>query len=68
MAPPQFLTVQQVAERLQVDHKIVRKAIRLGKLEAVRIFSQWRISEAALADFVSAATPIVQIQKRRRSA
>lgn len=63
-----YLTVAQVAERLQVNHKTVRKAIRLGHLEAANIFGQWRVSPEALADFVSDATPIIQIQKRRRSA
>lgn len=63
-----FLTVAQVAERLQVNHKTVRKAIRLGQLEAACIFGQWRVSPEALADFVTDSTPIVQIQKRRRSA
>jgi len=56
MTEPPFLTIAQVAERLQVEHKTVRKAIRLGRLEAVRIFRQWRISEEQLAAYLQGCT------------
>lgn len=66
--PPPYLTIAQVAERLQVDRQTVSKAIRLGKLEAVRVFRHWRISEAALSEYLVSCTPVVQIRNRRRSA
>lgn len=34
MSTAPLLTIAQVAERLQVEHKTVRKAIRIGRLEA----------------------------------
>ena len=68
MNPPPYLTIAQVAERLQVERRTVAKAIRLGRLEAVRIFRQWRISEAALASYIESCTPVVQIRNRRKSA
>ena len=63
-----FLTIAQVAEILQVERRTVRKAIRLGRLEATRIFRQWRISESSLASYIESCTPVVQIQNRRKSA
>ena len=65
MTTPPYLTIAQVAERLQVDHKTVRKAIRIGRLEAVHIFRQWRISEDALATYIASCTPVVQFRKRK---
>ena len=65
MSAAPYLTIAQVAARLQVEHKTVRKAIRLGKLEAVRIFTSWRISEEALASYIVSCTPVVQLRHRR---
>lgn len=63
----QYLTIAQCADVLNVEHKTIRKAIRLGKLEAVRIFHQWRISPDAFSSFIESNTPIVQIKRRRAS-
>lgn len=68
MSSEPYLTIAQVAERLQVDRRTVRKAIRIGRLEAALIFRQWRISESALQSYVEACTPVVQIRNRRKSA
>lgn len=66
--PTPFLTVAQVAERLQVEHKTVRKAIRIEQLEAVHIFRTWRISEDALATYIERHTPMLQSKKKRKTA
>ena len=63
--PPPLLTINQVAERLQLDRRTVQKAIRIGRLEAVLIFRQWRISEEALATYIASCTPVVQYKKRK---
>ncbi len=68
MSAQPLLTIAQVAERLQVEHKTVRKAIRIGRLEAVHIFRTWRISEDALATYIASCTPVVQFQKKRKTA
>lgn len=68
MSAPQYLTINQVADRLQVEHRTVRKAIRIGRLEAFKIFQQWRISEAALSEYIQSCTPIIQIRNKRKSA
>jgi excisionase family DNA binding protein len=64
--PTQYLTINQVAERLQVDRRTVQKAIRIGRLEAALIFRQWRISEDALTDYVQSCTPALQVRESHR--
>ncbi len=68
MAAPVYLTINQVADRLQVEHRTVRKAIRIGRLEAFKVFQQWRISEDALLEYVQSCTPMIQIRNKRKSA
>ena len=63
--PLPYLTIAQVADRLQLEHKTIRKAIRIGRLEAVHIFRQWRISEDALATYIASCTPVVQFKSRK---
>ncbi len=49
MAAPeeQFLSTEEVAERLQVDEQTVRRWIKSGKLKAVKPGREWRIPPAA---------------------
>jgi len=47
-----FLTVEQVAELLQVHWQTVLNYIKSGKLEAVRLGKGYRISEEAINKFV----------------
>ena len=54
-----WLTVRQIAQRLQVNEQVVRRWIRAGELPAARLGSRklgYRISEAALAAFVDERT------------
>jgi excisionase family DNA binding protein len=46
-AEDQFLSTEEVAERLQVDEQTVRRWIKSGKLEAFKPGREWRISPAA---------------------
>ncbi|MCL4713353.1 MAG: helix-turn-helix domain-containing protein [Hyphomonadaceae bacterium] len=41
---PKLLTIEQVADRLAVDPKTVRKRVATRELAAFRIGRQWRIS------------------------
>lgn len=51
-----LLTVDQAAERLSVSSKTVRRLIERRELEHVRIGRAIRISPAALAAYLEAAT------------
>ena len=45
-------TVEEVANRLRVDVKTVRKWIRNGDLVAIDIGREYRIRESSLNDFI----------------
>lgn len=47
-----FLTVEQVAEMLQVHWQTVLNYIKSGKLDAVRLGKGYRISKKALDKFI----------------
>ena len=47
-----FLTVEQVAETLQIHWQTVLNYIKSGKLEALRLGKGYRISQEALERFV----------------
>lgn len=49
-----FLTVNEVAERLKVSTKTVYRAVESGELRASRIGRAWRISEPDVVDYVEA--------------
>ena len=49
-----LLTIPEVAERLRVDPKTVRRWIAGGELAAYRVGRQWRISEDQLMIFLRA--------------
>jgi excisionase family DNA binding protein len=53
-APRDFYTPDEVAERLDLHVRTVRRFIREGKLKAVRIGKQYRIASRDLDDFVGA--------------
>ena len=49
----ELLTVQQVADRLQLNIATIRRYIKEGKLEAHRLGNhQWRIYQADLDEFI----------------
>lgn len=45
-------TVQQAAEILQVCPDTVKNEIRRNRLKGIKVGSEWRISEQALADYM----------------
>lgn len=46
-------TIKEVCETLRLADSTVRRYIREGKMRAVKIGSVWRISESAIAEFLS---------------
>jgi excisionase family DNA binding protein len=53
MSEQKFLTVQEVADTLQIHWQSVLNYIKSGKLEAVKLGKGYRISRSALEKFVS---------------
>jgi excisionase family DNA binding protein len=49
-----YLTVQEVAERMRCEHRTVRRAIRAGHLEAAMIGGRWLIRDGAVDAWVDA--------------
>jgi excisionase family DNA binding protein len=60
---PDVLTIEQLAELLQVDEKTVRSLAAKGELPGRKVGRQWRFSREAVLDWL--ATPA---QSRRRAA
>jgi excisionase family DNA binding protein len=60
---PDVLTVEQLAELLQVDEQTVRSLATKGELPGRKVGRQWRFSRQAVLDWL--ATPA---QSRRRAA
>ena len=54
-APPRFLTLQQVADELNVSHAQVYALVRDRSLVAVKIGGrgQWRVEASQLEDYIA---------------
>jgi excisionase family DNA binding protein len=48
----EYLTPEQVAEKLQMNARVVRRMLSAGKLPGKRVGRIWRISATALKDFI----------------
>lgn len=48
-----FYTIQEVADKLGYHHNTIRKAIKSGKLKAIKMKKEWRITETSLKDFLN---------------
>jgi excisionase family DNA binding protein len=49
-----YLTLPEVAERLQVSRRTVYRWIKAGDLDAYQFGREYRITESALKDFLEA--------------
>ena len=49
---PPLLTIQEVADRLRVNQKTIRRWIDAKELPAFKLGRQWRISEQNLRQFL----------------
>ncbi|MGH1563091.1 helix-turn-helix domain-containing protein [Mumia sp. DW29H23] len=62
------LTTSQVAERLAMTEDYVRRQCESGALRAVKLGNRWRITEAALEQFLAGNAPAAQPRAERLSA
>ena len=63
---PDLLSVFDVAKRLNLHVKTVRGYVREGKLRAVRIGKQYRISRADLEAFTGLPLPLTESERAKR--
>jgi len=64
-----YYTPDEVAKSLDLHVRTIRRFIREGKLKAVRIGKQYRITSQDLSDFIGSNNPqypIAQVSRRRR--
>jgi excisionase family DNA binding protein len=52
-----YFTVQQVAERLQVNEQTVRRWLREGALKGVRLAERWRVTDGDVREFIDKQRP-----------
>jgi excisionase family DNA binding protein len=66
----QYITPQEVAERLKLPRRTVMDWIYLGKLPAIKAGKKWRVKEADVVAFIEASTkeptPRVDTPKSKR--
>jgi len=70
MTPAEYLSIEQVARRLQLHVRTVRTYVRSGRLKAVRVGKQYRIAPRDLAAFTGvqvAASPADSVLRRRHT-
>ncbi|MEV5410248.1 helix-turn-helix domain-containing protein [Thermopolyspora sp. NPDC052614] len=65
--PEQFYSVEQVADLLDLHVKTVRGYVRDGRLKAVRIGKQYRISRQDLEGFLGHPAPVPARESARRT-
>lgn len=51
-----YLTIPEVAARVRCEHRVIRKAIHRGELEAAMIGARWLIREEAVDAWFEART------------
>lgn len=51
---PRYLSIAEVAVQLSVSEKTIRGLVDSGELPASRVGRQWRISQTAVDDYMSA--------------
>src|SRR5882757_3694127 len=59
-------SLEQVAERLGLQVRTVRSYVRSGRLKAIRIGKQYRVTRESLEDLTGAALPREAVPRRRR--
>jgi excisionase family DNA binding protein len=52
MAEQDYLTPEQVAEKLQMNARVVRRMLSAGKLPGKRVGRIWRVSAASLKAYI----------------
>ncbi|HEX5420509.1 MAG TPA: helix-turn-helix domain-containing protein [Gammaproteobacteria bacterium] len=64
--PEELLSIFEVAKRLKLHVKTVRNYVREGRLKAVRIGKQYRISRADVEAFTGFPLPLTDSERARR--
>lgn len=54
--PIKVYTLDEVAQVLQITRRTLYTYVKQGKLKAVKIGREWRVSEDALKDFLARGT------------
>ena len=49
---PDILTPKQLAEALQISDQTIKKAIRVGRLEAFKVGRDWRIEKSSVLNWI----------------
>jgi excisionase family DNA binding protein len=62
-----YLTVQEVAELMRCDHRVVRRAIQREELEAAMIGGRWLIREQAVDEWFDRRTRQSHVPAPRRA-
>lgn len=52
----ELYTLDEVSERVKLARRTLYRYVRDGRLKAVKIGNQWRVSAADLADFMEHGT------------
>jgi len=50
---PRLLTIQEVADILRIHARTAYRLVKDGNLAAIRVGTQWRVTEDALHDYVA---------------
>lgn len=50
---PRLLTIREVAEVLRIHARTAYRLVKDGHISAIRVGTQWRVSESALHDYVA---------------
>ncbi len=64
--PQDLLSIFEIAKRLKLHVKTVRNYVREGRLKAVRIGKQYRISRADVEAFTGVPLPLTDNERARR--
>jgi len=57
MSPPGMYSLDQVADRLGLQVRTVRSYVRSGRLHAIRIGKQYRVSQESLQVLIGGRSP-----------
>ena len=61
---PEYLTPEQVAVKLQLNARVVRRLMAAGKLPGTKIGRIWRVSATALREFIERRSkPVAEASK-----
>jgi excisionase family DNA binding protein len=70
MTEQQFLSIEEVAKRLELNSSTVYRLVREGQLPGFKIGGQWRFSEKALEEWATNQVNLKRLQaeekKRKR--